>query len=144
MLSKTTPGPWLPAFYSPQQATAFGGYPGWFVRWEGMDGPLSVSKKVCDVTDGTYIDLPTAQANAKLLALAPDHALLLAAMARFRSVMYGMKQTIWVLKDEYAGSSTRLEKMYDKFPYETDPFGCPILTDELRVALKAAIGLEVK
>lgn len=74
------------------------------------------------------------QANADLLALAYDHALIAAAMfdgAAYYENVGGVKAIIF--RDE--SEST---------PITLTPFGTPALTPELRTALELAIGIDRK
>lgn len=61
---------------------------------------------------------------ARAVLAAPDHALLLAAVAAGRAIVYPQRSEVWVAK----GNRT--------FPVGLDVFGCPVVTAELRAALE--------
>lgn len=69
-------------------------------------------------------------ANAQLIALAPDHQLFLAALVSGRATLTqasleeARSRMVWV----HVGRK--------ECHTELDPFGCPILSDELRTALE--------
>ena len=70
------------------------------------------------------------EANARLIAAAPDYGLLLAAF------IGGMAWTSSV------GLFVRVPSGVARYEYQLDEFGCPILTGEMREALQAALGVE--
>lgn len=126
-----TPGPWAASHCDGK----FGEVPGWMVthpgasevrrRTEAKDFPIT-SKKICDVTEGAYIAPNTAAANARLIAAAPDHAIVLRGLAN-----------LTLRWETFDGSETRGELCYNgvRHTTTTDEFGCPQLTDALRSAL---------
>jgi len=70
--------------------------------------------------------------DAQLLAASYDHAMLLAA------VMSNAVGLMRITSTQIACDVTIGEKEY---PIEYDPFGCPILTDELRAELERLLGV---
>lgn len=73
-------------------------------------------------------------ANAELIALAPDHALLLRALT-MDAVRWGREEghpDVWLETED--GTDFRVLTL--------DAAGCPLLTPELREALRRAIGIE--
>lgn len=69
-------------------------------------------------------------ANAQLIARAPDHALLLAAIGQGVAAIY------------QGSKSIRLDQpcwLPRYYPYDRDHFDCPILTPECRAAIIAAL-----
>lgn len=119
MLERCTPGPW----------SVDGKYiSAMTVEYEPI---------VCTVREAEE-GLRTSQqvkANAQLLALAYDHALWGAAVARGLAEMK-------VLRVGDTRQTLLVEVARKMHPVEMDPFACPLLTPELRAALCAA--LEIK
>ena len=76
------------------------------------------------------------QQNVDLISIAPDHTLLLAAI-------YAGKVEIWT-RPAPAGPAIAVLESCPPTDVKLDSFGCPILTPELRAALRKAIGLDVQ
>lgn len=83
-------------------------------------------------------------ANADLFLHAPDHALLLAAIT-----CGSAEYDAWTSSGKGGTVAIRVDVCMDPvtdkwevFDLAVDPFYCPILTPELRAALKAALGIK--
>lgn len=127
MLSKVTPWPW--EIGKCKEGSAEIQTP------QGAIGEAYYSTEDDEGNDLNIDDDAEALAVASLWVAAPDHALLLAGQ---------------VANKCYVGKSDRgvcepAKLQIDGDPtiwaLDLDPFGCPILTPELRAALKAALGL---
>lgn len=121
LLAKVTQGPML---------VEDDGHPEKFgLRVVSRDLDIDVADLNCDPNDQEAVE--TTRADAELLALAYDHALLLLAVRReLASLSDG-----WVS----VGPANDIRRA---FRVEDDAFGCPALTPELRAALQTALGLE--
>lgn len=85
------------------------------------------------------------RANGSLIELAPDHALLLAAFVAGKlECLFSSNENGTTIGGCSVGPSRGGEggPAPQVFRFEMDPFGCPIVNDELRAAIKAALGLE--
>lgn len=80
------------------------------------------------------------EANAQLIALAYDHALWGAATSDKTATVSQLTL------DGHLRIEVRTRENGEWVRYETkkDPFGCPVLTPELRAALRAALGMEAR
>lgn len=95
------------------------------------DGPIRATVCGCE----TFVISPTAgqgDAYAVLFAAAPDHALLLAAVCRGKAEL----EFHTAPPHGFVGVATGTTF----HPLNLDPFGCPVLTDRLRAALREAVG----
>lgn len=101
-----------------------------FLRVVSTVVDIDVADLHCDADDEEAVE--TTRADAALVAAAPDHALLLATMATG-----ALRWDSWAPD---ADGNRRGELAFDGLRYATrlDEFGCPILTDALRVALVKA------
>lgn len=108
---------------------------------------------ICTAADGknvcstAYNNRPDQERrdNAKFLALAPDHALLLAAFVAGKlECLFSSNENGTTIGGCSVGPSRGGEggPAPQIFRFEMDPFGCPIVNDELRAALRVALGLE--
>jgi len=119
-------GPWAVGSLPP---------PNWRYVWGPNDNQVVAAVAEFN-DDGSWhhdFDPKNAETNSQLIALAPDHALLLRAIAMGRAEAYaGTDFPFWVhvKTEDYGGKA---------FPCEPDPFGIPALTPELRAALREAV-----
>ena len=90
---------------------------------------------VCD--DVAYYPAHVRPEDQALIASAPDHALLLAAITR--GVVNANSAGLFIISKEAKGQSAVDGKIYW---HTLDPFGCPILTDECRAAIINALEAE--
>lgn len=122
LLSKLTPWPWEIGRCKEGSAeiqTAQGAIGEAYYSYEGDRGEAL-----------EFDDDKEAVAVAELWALAPDHALLLAATIAGKCCLMWLDDH-WVVGGLPAGGEFMVK--------ELDPFGCPILTPELRAALQAVL-----
>lgn len=85
---------------------------------------------------GYLVAESVSRCNGPLLAAAPDHALVLAAIAAGKATFEsdGAKGKNLLVKIEH-GPGWNPSDVWLRFPVEVDAFGCPILTPEMRTKL---------
>lgn len=91
------------------------------------------------VADGVRLGLSAAyvadKMDADLFCLAPDHALLLSCLTSGHAALYYLGPVL----------NLQVERVTLKplvAPIEIGAFGCPVLTPDLRTALRRALGLD--
>lgn len=139
MLSKVTPWPWNwgDGYDTDQDCTFSEGDKYADYRLMGQSDseviPIRVDhyEPIWDTKEPDEGISPKAEDRA-LIALAPDHALFAAAMVAGK-----------VRWERFASSDVSGDIVFDAMRYATqlDEFGVPKLTDSLRAALKAALGV---
>ena len=93
-----------------------------------------IDSAICFVSTGRHPE--EAEALAELLAASYDHALLLAALADHKAVMRFKGDTFLVVIDLGDDNCERYPGL------AVSPFGTPVLSPELRTALRAACGVK--
>ena len=124
-MTKHTPGPLgLPEHWHRAELGSGDDFcGGWIVR-NKKNNPICLVFDTHRSTNAVVTD----EINAKLIARAPDHALLLRALiAEKCCIGYGAINEMYLRIDG------------DTWSIKMDEFGCPILTDELRDALRKAV-----
>lgn len=116
--SKHTPGPWvlMPEFH---------GDHGQYYITDEADG-----SEVASVTAWIGEHQPEAEANARLIGAAPDHALICWAMC----VAAGR----WEPSGDGRGGEICINGI--RYPTKLDEFGCPIVNGSIRAAISKAGG----
>lgn len=123
-LERAAPGPWV-------------AQP--FRLLRGRELPASVRATTGDLWVAECGSHDRADANARLIALTPDHALLLRALTDERAWFSTTTENPPVECIRLAAGYPPVEL---SFPFLRDAAGCPALTPELREALRKAIGIE--
>ncbi len=127
LLAKVTPWPWKKERSSTWGVVAYTNG-ALYRRIASCGSPKSYAAPEIDAQD---------EAHATLFQLAPDHALLLAAYSRRSAWIEEREEDCATLRVGYKETGGRA--MSERC--DIDPFGCPILTPELRAALRKALGL---
>lgn len=123
-------------------------------KWKHTPGPWHWNEQgwvYADVPDGITINGASdpyygghmvaesiSLANGPLIAAAPDHALLLAAMSSGKATFerHGLELWVLVLRDFATFEKAWWERFKD---VSLDAFGCPVMTTEMRAALNLAM-----
>lgn len=124
LLERVTPGPWKARDYKTDDGNVWIDCNSWAHKGRGgcRGGTLAMALASGVGEQGSVA------ANAELISFAYDHALLLRAVELFAAV-----------KDPPHGFMIRGRR----YTYESlDAAGCPVLTPELREALRKAVGLQ--
>jgi hypothetical protein len=120
-----TPGPW---HINPGDATGFktySGEPGVYARARPTDDYFVL--KIAEMD--TNVPARERKANARLIAAAPDHALVCWAMC--------VQDATW---EEWGSGKGEFCFAGLRHSTHLDEFGCPVLTDNLRAAIAKATG----
>ena len=116
-MSKHTPGPWRISRHALAHVTA-----------ANERGICSTGGYYHSDADPELLNQEN-EANARLIASAPDHALVAAAFSK------GVAQA-----SAFGGMAlVRGPKGLERYEYQLDEFGCPVLSDRMRDALREAM-----